>query len=102
MSYQLPPDIEKLVQVHIASGAYPSEDDVLRDALRALAEQQATHSEEDQAVVEGIRRGLADIRAVHHDRVVAEPARANGKALPHHGGPCTPCSSMATMRIKAA
>ena len=39
MSYQFPPDVEELVTQRMAAGSYASEDDVLRDALHALAEQ---------------------------------------------------------------
>lgn len=38
MPYQFPPDVERLVKDHLAQGGYTSEDDVLRDALRALEE----------------------------------------------------------------
>ena len=38
MSYQLPADLEQLVSEQIRLGPYRSADDVLRDALRALAE----------------------------------------------------------------
>jgi Arc/MetJ-type ribon-helix-helix transcriptional regulator len=37
MSYQFPPDIDALVQVQLASGAYRTADDVLRAALVQLA-----------------------------------------------------------------
>jgi Arc/MetJ-type ribon-helix-helix transcriptional regulator len=36
MAYQFPPDVEKLIKRHIESGAYSSEDEVLRDAMGAL------------------------------------------------------------------
>ena len=36
MAYQFPPDVDKLLKERLATGAYTSEDDVLRDALRAL------------------------------------------------------------------
>ena len=38
MSYQLPADLEQLVTEQIRLGSYHSPEDVLRDALRALAE----------------------------------------------------------------
>jgi Arc/MetJ-type ribon-helix-helix transcriptional regulator len=37
MTYQFPPDIDALVQVQLASGAYRTPDDVLRAALAQLA-----------------------------------------------------------------
>ena len=63
MGYQFPPDVEKAIQERLQSGEYPTEDDVLRDALRALDERQFVVIEEDPVVVEGIRRGLADMKA---------------------------------------
>lgn len=38
MVYQFPEDVEKLVKDHMIQGGYSSQDDVLRDALRALDE----------------------------------------------------------------
>jgi antitoxin ParD1/3/4 len=38
MAYQVPPDVEQWVRDRMAQRGYASEDDVLRDALRALDE----------------------------------------------------------------
>lgn len=65
MGYQFPPDLEKLVQAQMVAGHYPCEDDLLRDALRALDERRDAVVGEDPLVVEGIRRGLADMKAGH-------------------------------------
>lgn len=46
MTYQFPADVSELVQERMASGFYESEDDLLRHALQALAEE-----EEDLAAV---------------------------------------------------
>ena len=51
MTYQFPPNIERLVKEQMASGDYESEDDLLADALRALA----TRNEELVAVNDAIR-----------------------------------------------
>jgi Arc/MetJ-type ribon-helix-helix transcriptional regulator len=51
MSYQFPPNIDRLVKEQMASGAYESEDDLLADALRALA----THNADLAAVNDAIR-----------------------------------------------
>ena len=51
MAYQFPPNIERLVKERMASGDYESEDDLLADALRALA----TRNEELVAVNDAIR-----------------------------------------------
>jgi Arc/MetJ-type ribon-helix-helix transcriptional regulator len=63
MGYQFPPDVEKLLREQMATGEYRSEDDLLRDALKALDQQRQTVFEEDPLVVEGVRRGLADMEA---------------------------------------
>ena len=52
---QLPPDLDQQVKQYIASGHYQSEADVLRDALRALAE--------ERSVRDDIRQGLEDLDA---------------------------------------
>jgi putative addiction module CopG family antidote len=63
MSYEFPPDVEELLQQQLSAGSYGSADEVLRDALRALEAQRRAIVEEDPVVVEGIRRGLADLKA---------------------------------------
>lgn len=52
---QLPPDLESQVKHYLASGQYRTEEDVLRDALRALAEERDT--------LDDIRRGQEDRKA---------------------------------------
>ncbi len=39
MNYPFPRDVQQLVEAHLTSGHYTNEDDVLRDALRALQEE---------------------------------------------------------------
>jgi Arc/MetJ-type ribon-helix-helix transcriptional regulator len=52
MSYQFPPDIESLVQQHLASGHFDTPDEVLRTALCQL-----TMDEEDlRAIQESLDR----------------------------------------------
>ena len=63
MAYQFPPDVEKLVKQQIVTGAYQSEDDLLRDALQALDEQRNAVIDEDPVVIDGVRCGLADLKA---------------------------------------
>jgi Arc/MetJ-type ribon-helix-helix transcriptional regulator len=46
MSYQFPPDLDKLVRERMATDNYSSEDELLRSALLALSEE-----EEDLAAV---------------------------------------------------
>ena len=37
MAYNFPPDLEQRIRHQMSDGGYDSEDDVLRDALKALA-----------------------------------------------------------------
>lgn len=53
MTYQFPPDVDRLIRDRMAAGGYQSEDDVLRDALLALADRM-----DDLAA---IRAGIADL-----------------------------------------
>jgi len=55
MDYQFPRDVEDLVAEQIRQGTYNSKDDVLRDALRALAERNAN--------LAAIRGGIDDMEA---------------------------------------
>lgn len=50
MSYQFPPDVEALIKQQMASGEYQSEDELLADALRALAERNAEVAAINQAI----------------------------------------------------
>lgn len=52
---QLPPDLSQLIEHYVATGQYETEEDVLRDALRALAE--------ERGVLDDIRQGLDDLDA---------------------------------------
>ena len=55
MAYQFPPEIEQLVREQMQSGDYRSEDDMLADALKALAIQRND--------LEAIREGIRDMEA---------------------------------------
>jgi antitoxin ParD1/3/4 len=77
MGYTFPPDLDQLVREQMADGSYASEDDLLRDALSALAERRAD--------LAAIRAGIEDM---HRGRVrpseeVFDDVRAR---LPHGGG----------------
>jgi Arc/MetJ-type ribon-helix-helix transcriptional regulator len=50
MPYSFPPEVQRLVETRMASGKYASEDELLRDALEALA----AESEELQAIQDAI------------------------------------------------
>jgi putative addiction module CopG family antidote len=55
MPYPFPPDLQTLVGKQMASGNYASEDELLRIALRALAD--------DEQDLDAVRESLAEWRA---------------------------------------
>ena len=66
MTYRFPGDIAKLLREQMATGRYACEDDILREALRALAEfvhSPAEFDEEYCQTVAAVREGLADAEA---------------------------------------
>lgn len=73
MPTQLPPDVQQNVTALVTSGRYASEEDVLRDALRALAEEQNDFEAVCQAIQEvdagdpgvPLRQAFDDLRNKH-------------------------------------
>jgi Arc/MetJ-type ribon-helix-helix transcriptional regulator len=66
MSYEVPADVEKLIEHHMALGGYASPEDVLRDALDALGQFAHSATERDaeyRETVAAVREGLADAEA---------------------------------------
>jgi putative addiction module CopG family antidote len=55
MHYEFPPEVERLFRERMASGKYATEDELLREALLALAEE-----EED---LDAIREAIAEMDA---------------------------------------
>ena len=55
MIYQFPPDLEDEINERMASGQYASQDDLFRDALRALRLQDAD--------VTAVKQAIADMEA---------------------------------------
>lgn len=52
MAITLSPEIEKMVNEHIQSGAYSNADDVLRDAMEVLSKADERERRETQAAIE--------------------------------------------------
>ena len=52
MTYQFPSDVQQIVRARMASGRYASEDEVLREALQALAEEEQDLEAGREAVAE--------------------------------------------------
>lgn len=73
MVYQFPMDVEQKLAAWVASGKYQSPDEVLRDALRALAEEQGDWDAVQQAIAEWqagdhgipLQQALDELRAKH-------------------------------------
>lgn len=55
MSYPFPPDVQALIAEQMESGDYESEDDVLREALRSLAEEEEN--------LQHVRKAIAELKA---------------------------------------
>lgn len=49
MTYMVPPDVAAIIEAHVKSGRYASEEEVLRDALHALGDAQ---DDDDWAAIE--------------------------------------------------
>jgi putative addiction module CopG family antidote len=52
MSYAFPPDLQRLIDSRMSSGQYHSADDLLRDALRALGEENEDLTAVREAIAE--------------------------------------------------
>jgi Arc/MetJ-type ribon-helix-helix transcriptional regulator len=82
MAYQFPPDVDKLVRDHMATGGYASEDDVLREALLAFGEFARCPDEVDEEyrqAVAAVQEGMADAEAgrMRPLRDIIDEARGN-------------------------
>jgi putative addiction module CopG family antidote len=60
MNAHLPADLEQFVQNKVRSGRFTSSDEAITAAVRLLRQQEEA---EEARVLEGIRRGLEDLRA---------------------------------------
>ena len=66
MNVSLTPELEKMIQDKVASGAYQTASEVVREALRLVQERDAARERELAWVEyanEKVKRGLADIEA---------------------------------------
>ncbi len=77
MSYQFPPDLSRMVHDQLAAGEYSSEDEVLLDAMRALADR--------EEAVAGIQAGIDDMEAGRVQPLAAVDARLRKRyGIPWH------------------
>jgi Arc/MetJ-type ribon-helix-helix transcriptional regulator len=75
MAYEFPPDVRRLIGQRMASGHYASEDELLREALHALGD--------DDADLEAIREAVSDMDAgdegIPLDEAFANIRRKHGR-----------------------
>jgi len=62
MNVSLTPDLEELVQKKVQSGRYSSASEVVREALRLLAERDELRQAELEALRASVEQGLAEAR----------------------------------------
>ena len=82
MNVSLTPELEKLVQDKISSGLYTSASEVVREALRLLAESDRQRAMRVHQLREEIARGLAEAKAgqLRDGPTVFAELRAKAKA----------------------
>ena len=59
MTISLPPELEAAVTRRVSDGSFPSETEVIREALRLLTSREAQH----QTLLEQVAVGVADSKA---------------------------------------
>lgn len=60
MTTRLPADLEQFVRAQVQSGRFASSDEAISEAVRMLQQREEA---EDARVLDGVSRGLEDIRA---------------------------------------
>lgn len=76
MANLLPPDVQQTLTAWVASGKYANQDDVLRDALRALSDEQDDRQAVQEAIAEledgdtgvPLRQAFEELREQHGHR----------------------------------
>jgi len=63
MQFNVPPDLEVLVQKRLATGAFANAEDVIRRALETLDAEETWTEEERRALDETIDRALVQVAA---------------------------------------
>jgi putative addiction module CopG family antidote len=74
MSIDLSPDVWNEIQRQVATGAFATPDEVLREALAALQSREDAIRSEREEVREALREAAEDLRAGRH-RPAAEVSR---------------------------
>jgi putative addiction module CopG family antidote len=65
MPYPFPPDLQTLVGEQMASGKYASEDELLRSALRALAEEEQDLDAVRESLARQTGHGRHDLTSIN-------------------------------------
>ncbi|HKE01491.1 MAG TPA: type II toxin-antitoxin system ParD family antitoxin [Planctomycetota bacterium] len=82
MNVSLTPELERLVQSRVASGRYSSASEVIREALRLLADRDASRVATLDELRQRVGEGLvaADRGEVYGGKAVFDEARKNVRA----------------------
>ncbi|SPF53430.1 conserved hypothetical protein [Candidatus Sulfopaludibacter sp. SbA4] len=79
MQLTLPPDLEALVQKRLASGAFTSTEDVVRQALEAQDAEESLTGEERRAMAAHVEKGF--LQAERGELIDGEEARIEIQAM---------------------
>ena len=63
LNVSLPPELEKRVREHVASGLYGSASEVIREALRLFEAYQTVQNDTLSALKIDVAQGIADVKA---------------------------------------
>ena len=63
LNVSLPPELEKRVREHVASGLYGSASEVIREALRLFEAYQTVQKDTLSALKIDVAQGIADVKA---------------------------------------
>jgi antitoxin ParD1/3/4 len=81
LNVSLPPELEKRVREHVASGMYGSASEVIREALRLFEAHQRAQADKLAALRAEVEKGLQDVRAGRVGEVDMETIKAKGRAV---------------------
>lgn len=81
MDVTLSPDLEELIDDRMSSGLYASVTEVLRDALRLLADRERTREDHSEELRTQIARGLEQLDRGERERLDIDAIRRKARQL---------------------
>lgn len=81
LNVSLPPELEKRVRAHVASGLFGSASEVIREALRLFESYHTVQGATLAALRADIEQGLADQRAGRVAPLDSEAIKAKGRQI---------------------